>query len=253
MENMENLVNDITCHISRARDDFLSNGLAIIPDFVKPEIVQAIVKWADKNQNLSFEQTVHGNAYLNDGDKSLGEDHVLNRNESTTLGVIAYDQIEDDSPLKKIFLSKELRDMVAKIVGKEAVYSYDCALGAINIAVMKDGHHLRWHFDQSDFVVSIPLRAPESGGTYQYVRNLKSHTDPCYSEVEKVLDGDHKDVQDLVADPGSLVLFEGINTLHRVTEIKGEVSRLVALLGFVDKPGIGSSEYLRKIRYGRTN
>ena len=50
-----------------------------------------------------------------------------------------------------------------------------------------------------------------------------------------------------------MILFQGRYTMHRVTEIKGDTLRLMALLGYVDKPGMTSTDYLRQIRYGRTN
>lgn len=250
MDMTTNLMGDT---LEKARLDFASDGLAIIPNFLDQNTIAEIVNWADENQELAFHQTVYGNAYLKDGDKNLPADHTLNLNESTSLGVIAFDQIPDESPLKKIYEMPLLKDLVAYITDKEKVYPYDCPLGAINISVMKDTQYLRWHFDQSDFVVSIPLRDADQGGQYQYIRNLKTKDDPNYEEVAKVIKGDLSKVQYLEATPGSLVLFEGINTLHRVTEISGETPRLVALLGFVDRPGVTSSEYLRKIRYGRTN
>ena len=51
--------------------------------------------------------------------------------------------------------------------------------------------------------------------------------------------------------PGSLVLFQGRYSLHRVKPIHGERSRWLALLGYDTKPGVMSSDHLRMMRYGR--
>jgi hypothetical protein len=48
-----------------------------------------------------------------------------------------------------------------------------------------------------------------------------------------------------------LLLFEGRNSMHRVTPIAGEVSRLVALLAYDTKPDTISTPLLRRARYGR--
>ena len=53
-------------------------------------------------------------------------------------------------------------------------------------------------------------------------------------------------------EPGTLVLFQGRYSIHRVTPIEGDVPRLVALLAYDTKPGTCSSELLRAFRYGRT-
>ena len=52
--------------------------------------------------------------------------------------------------------------------------------------------------------------------------------------------------------PGTLMLFEGRWSLHRVTPVEGDTTRHVALFGYDTKPGTMSSDLLKAIRYGRT-
>ena len=52
--------------------------------------------------------------------------------------------------------------------------------------------------------------------------------------------------------PGTLMLFEGRWSLHRVTPVVGPTPRHVALFGYDTKPGTMSSELLKQIRYGRS-
>jgi hypothetical protein len=51
--------------------------------------------------------------------------------------------------------------------------------------------------------------------------------------------------------PGTMLLFEGRNSIHRVTPIAGRTTRLVALLAYDTKPGTRSSKGLQMARYGR--
>jgi len=53
--------------------------------------------------------------------------------------------------------------------------------------------------------------------------------------------------------PGTLLIFEGRYSLHRVSPISGDTLRHVGLLAYDTKPGTVSSELLRAIRYGRTD
>jgi hypothetical protein len=69
--------------------------------------------------------------------------------------------------------------------------------------------------------------------------------------VKRVLDGDHERVVTLPMKPGTLLIFAGRYSLHRVTPIKGDTPRLVALFGYDTKPGTMSSELLKVVRYGR--
>ena len=51
--------------------------------------------------------------------------------------------------------------------------------------------------------------------------------------------------------PGTLLVFAGRYSLHRVSPIEGSTPRLVALLGYDTKPGTMSSDLLKEVRYGR--
>ena len=146
-----------------------------------------------------------------------------------------------------------MTEFVRAILGCPKLYQYACPLGALNLSVMTAGDRLRWHFDQSDFVVSLAIAASEQGGCFEYVSHLRSTADEQYEAVAELLGGDRSGVNELNTPPGSLVLFEGRHTIHRVTEVLGDQPRLVALFGYAQSPDVQSSDYLRMIRYGRTS
>ena len=53
--------------------------------------------------------------------------------------------------------------------------------------------------------------------------------------------------------PGTLLIFEGRHSIHRVSPIsRATTTRLVGLLGYDTRPGTMSSELLKLVRYGRT-
>jgi hypothetical protein len=52
--------------------------------------------------------------------------------------------------------------------------------------------------------------------------------------------------------PGTLLVFEGRYSLHRVSPIEGSRWRHVGLLAYDTKPGTMGSDLLRADRYGRT-
>lgn len=243
---------DLAVYTQKARKIFQSSGIFTVSDFLSQATHQNILADCKNLKDKAFFNTVEGNCYLKEKEPSLGAHHPLNMTESTSLGVIAFDQIPASSGIHQIYQSNELRAFIADILGIEKLHEYECHLGAVNIARMIQGNYLRWHFDHSDFVVSIPIQNAESEGRYQYIHNLKSDTDPNYDGVQKVLNGDMSQVQELETDPGSLILFQGKNTLHRVTPVGGNTDRYVLLLGYAKTPGSKSTDYLRKIRYGRT-
>ena len=52
--------------------------------------------------------------------------------------------------------------------------------------------------------------------------------------------------------PGTLLVFEGRHSLHRVSPVEGSRLRHVGLLAYDTKPGTMGSDLLRQDRYGRT-
>jgi hypothetical protein len=100
-------------------------------------------------------------------------------------------------------------------------------------------------------VVSIALRDAEYGGDFEYTPLIRTRDDEHHCAVQAVLDGDRSRVRTIPMTPGTLLLFEGRNSMHRVTPIEGSVERLVALLAYDTRPDTVSSELLRRARYGR--
>ena len=131
------------------------------------------------------------------------------------------------------------------------MYPYADPLGALNLAVMNAGDELQWHFDQTDFVVSLALQDSDAGGDFEVVPFVRSADDERYDAVARVLAGDRRDVTRLPMTPGTLLVFAGRNSIHRVAPVAGATPRLVALFGYDTKPGTMSSELLKAVRYGR--
>ena len=140
---------------------------------------------------------------------------------------------------------------VGDALGKERLYRYADPFGALNVAAMKEGDELFWHFDQTDFVVSLALRDALSGGDFEYCPRIRGPDAENYEAVQGVLEGERTPVRRLAMTSGTLLLFAGRYSMHRVTPIGGTLERLVALLAYDTKPDTVSSPLLQRVRYGR--
>jgi hypothetical protein len=232
---------------------YRTHGVCVLDRFVSSGALADMVSEANDLAAVAFHNTVSGNAYLEPASQDLPEDHPKRCTETTSLGVVACDQFGDASVIRSLYRCNALTDFIRRIVGLDQLYFYDCPLGALNLSVMRHGDYLRWHFDQSDFVVSIPLQEAECGGLFEFVKNIRSPGNENFDRVRNLLMGDRSGVNVLSAPAGSLVLFQGRHTIHRVTRIEGDRPRLYVLLGYAETQSVRSSEYLRKIRYGRTS
>ncbi len=91
-----------------------------------------------------------------------------------------------------------------------------------------------------------------SSGDGRVQGRIRSERDEAYPEVARVLEGQGGErVQVLPMVPGTLMIFQGRHSLHRVSPVEGAVPRYVALFAFDTKPGMNSSSLLKRVRYGR--
>jgi hypothetical protein len=143
-------------------------------------------------------------------------------------------------------------ELIGAILDRGPLYRYADPFGALNLAVMTDGDQLQWHFDQTDFVVSLAIQSADRGGDFEVVPRIRSGEDEHYPEVAEVLAGCREGVVTLPMTPGTLLIFEGRHSLHRVSPIGGRRLRYVGLLAYDTKPGTVGSDLLRMDRYDRT-
>jgi hypothetical protein len=95
------------------------------------------------------------------------------------------------------------------------------------------------------------LQRSSQGGAFEYVPHIRSSIEPNFPRVQRLLEGDRTGVITLDLAPGTLALFEGRYSIHRVSPIAGSDPRLIALFGYDTKPGTMSSDLLKQRRYGR--
>ena len=239
--------------LARCRAELAADGVTVLPGFLRPETVAAMVAEVDRLAAVGHHSTVEGTPYLDLPDDTWPEGHPRRALTRSALAAIAYDQFPADSPLRRLYEWDGLMAFIGELLDRRPLHRYADPLGALNVAVMGDGDELGWHFDMTDFVVSIALQASTSGGAFEAVTNLRAEDDERYDDVAAVLTGAAAGrVQAFPMTPGTLMLFEGRRSVHRVTPVVGPVARYVALLAYDTRPDTDSSELLKLVRYGRS-
>jgi hypothetical protein len=238
--------------VAESRSQLAATGAAELFGFLTPDGVAALVAEAESLVPRAHPSGGQGTAYLEFPDFSLPEDHPRLFFADYAVRAVAYDIVPADSPLRLLYEWEPLKDLVEAILDRGPLYRYGDPFGALNLAVMGAGDQLQWHFDQTDFVVSLAIQGAEHGGDFEVVPRIREHGDEHYDEVARVLAGRSDDVVTLPMTPGTLLVFEGRYSLHRVSQISGSRFRHVGLLAYDTKPETMGSELLRSDRYGRT-
>ena len=145
-----------------------------------------------------------------------------------------------------------LARFIADTMNKAHLFAMEDPLARVNVMAYREGEALNWHFDRSEVTTTLLLQAPESGGRFEYRTNLRSADDPNYAGVARLLAGNDQDMRSIDASPGTLNVFRGINTPHRVTAIEGKRERIIAVFSYYDRPGVVFSEDEQVGFYGRS-
>lgn len=243
---------NLTRVIEKARAQLNECGAAEMTGFLTPQGIKQLEDESVQLESSAYWNALTGNAYLDEPDSSLPETHVRKWTEITSLGAVGYDQFPAHFLLRRIYEWQPFMNFIQNILGLPELHRYADPMGALNLSVMKQEDYLRWHFDQSDFVTSLSVRNSEKGGEFEYVPKIRGPKEENYSAVQSVLKGARDKVINIPNCPGTLLVFQGRYSIHRVTRIEGNTSRLMGLFGYAAEPNVMSSEYLRKIRYGRT-
>jgi hypothetical protein len=238
--------------VATSREQLGAQGASELTGFLTGAGLEALIADALEREPDAFRSGGVGTAYLGLPDESLPEDHPRRYWGDYAVGAVAYDLFPPTSPLRQLYEWAPLRAFLAVVLGHDEVHPYADPLGALNLATMGEGDQLQWHFDQTDFVVSLALRDADVGGDFEVVPRIRTEDDERYDHVAAVLAGDRSEVIRVPMTPGTLLIFEGRNSIHRVSPISGSTTRLVGLLGYDTRPGTMSSELLKLVRYGRT-
>ena len=238
--------------VDQARRGLRDRGAAEIEGFVSPTGVAALVRDADELAARAHASGGQGTAYLEFPDFSLPPDHPRLHFADYAVRAVAYDITPLDSPLRLLYEWDPMKDLIEAVLDRGPVFRYADPFGALNLAVMGEGDQLQWHFDQTDFVVSLAIQSAERGGDFEVAPRIRSAQDERYDDVAAVLAGDRSRVETLPMRPGTLLVFEGRYSLHRGSPIEGARWRHVGLLAYDTEPGTMGSDLLRADRYGRT-
>ncbi len=243
---MQRLVKD--CQ-SRLAD----RGLFTLPGLLKAEIIQDILaEVTPLIAGASFNHRRKHNVYFLPDVPGLDNNHPALRQFDTQNHTVCADQIPD-SPLLGLYYWQPFINFLAAVMEKPAIYPMDDDLSCLNVMAHKQGEALNWHFDRSEYTTTILLQAPHAGGEFQYITDLRSDHDPNYDGVGEFLQSDFSAATTLPLEAGTLNVFKGSNTLHRVAPVQGPTDRIISIFTYYETPGKRFSAEEQIGFYGRSN
>lgn len=237
--------------IKRCQTELKSIGKCSLSEFLKANTAAALAAELEAALQDPHIQNMQHNVYFKKEDVSFPADHPARFQLTTSQNALAYDRIPAEAGIRAIYNWKPLRQFIAAIVGREKLFLHEDSMAPLNIMMLKDGDQLGWHYDRADFVTTLLLQTPENGGRFEYVSNLRTDEDENFEGLARLFNGTHPDKVSLAGAPGTLTLFQGNYSPHRVSPVSGSTPRINSILSYTLEPGVVFSESARLQFYGR--
>ena len=227
------------------------DGLFDLPGFVRAEaIARAAAELAPLVREASFHHVRSHNIYFLDRVEGVPDDHPALTRSLTSNRTVCADRITDN-PIHAVYEWPPLADFLARVLGKPRLYRMEDPLARVNVMGYREDEGLGWHFDRSEFTTTLLVQASRSGGEFQYRLDLRSDADPNLDGIARLFEGRDPEVKTLRPAPGTLNVFKGRNTAHRVTPVRGPRERLSAVFSYYERPGVAFGKEERLGFYGR--
>jgi len=237
--------------LHQCRADLDAHGMFNLDGFVRQSAIErAASEILPLAATRSYTHQRQHNVYFVDKVPGLAADHPALRRFDTIHHTLCDDQL-GGTIVHQIYEWDPLVAFIARVMDKPELFVMADPLARLNVMDYRPGEALNWHFDRSQFTTTLLIQAPEAGGEFEYRSNLRSDTDPNYDGVARMLRGEDPEIRVNPLAGGTLNVFKGKNTLHRISPVRGTRKRLVAVFSYYDRPGVMFSPEERIGFFGR--
>ena len=238
--------------VDTAQRSLAETGSAILPGFLRDDAVETMAGAAGALLEVAHRRDRLLTAYAHEPEEWMDDDHPVRRTAPYRMHVIATDQFDPSDPTLGLYEWDPLLDLVRDILDLPELHRMTDPLMRCNLTFLSDGDQHGWHFDGNDFVVSLLLQSGEEGGAFEFAPGIRTTDDENYDAVRSAMDGRPGTTQLLAIEPGTLVLFQGRYALHRVTEVRGQRPRIIALFSYDEREETTKGPEVHRRIFGRT-
>lgn len=234
------------------RDTLDRDGVLVLEQFIQPTALTDMLAEGKAAEGQAYFCAQNHSVYLTPPDAKYSSDHAANRQVVSSKGCICDDVVGAQSPLRVLYDDPDFRNFVARTTGNTDLHPYADPLSSINVHYANRGQELGWHFDNSSFAITLLIQKPGAGSRFEYIKDLRDADagEMNYEGVDALLNG-HVAPDVLSMEAGTLVLFRGRNSIHRVSPNESDITRILAVLAYNSEPGVALSESARMTFYGR--
>lgn len=212
--------------------------------------------YSTERHNVFLEDNAKESSSTDQGAKSLHPRHIQLK--SSKLLINANDLVRKAPELDILFQSTAFLHFIRDVLQLNLYPSSD-EYGKYYANIFNKGDGLNFHFDRSEFSISLILQPADDGGRFQFVPNSREivegwsemplNTEDLRSAIAASSSKYTLEEPDLAA--GDFYLFRGQNSLHRVSEITTG-KRINVILTFNTEPDVMLNNYTLQKFFGVT-
>ncbi|KAL7453466.1 hypothetical protein ACHAWC_006082 [Mediolabrus comicus] len=245
-----------SCISQMERDGFVS-----LSDFLLPDAVNALTSSIQhlEQDGVGYYSTDSHNVFLDgDGETDLPPSlhpRQIQLNSSKVI-INAKDLLRSGEvpDLDALFMTqKSILHFISSVMQTKLYPSTD-PYGKFYANIFHEGDGLNYHFDRSEYSISLILQPSEEGGEFQFLphsRKIIESWDEMILDIDDIAKAvaPHSQMKRPTLAAGDLYLFRGQNSLHRVSEVtKGK--RINIILTYNTEPDVRLNPYTLQKFFG---
>lgn len=154
--------------LARCRAELEADGVCSLPGFVRDDAVAEMIELAQELADVAWASQSRHTVYFDPPDATVPDDDPRARLVRSAKHGLAYDQLPAEAPIRRLYENDDLTHFIAAVLGKDIFYRSADPLDAVQVTTMSEGEELGWHFDRSEFSVTVMYQQAEQGGDFDY-------------------------------------------------------------------------------------
>lgn len=238
--------------VAEGRRQLRAEGFAALPGLVTPAAAAVMAEEGLATLPRAHRRDRMLGAYDIEPGPDMAADHPVRRRHPYCMHVTATDLLPPAGMIRGLYERDDMTELVADLLEETSLHRCADPLLSCAVTIMGEGDQHGWHFDSNDFVVTLLLQKPEQGGDFEFCPGIRSDADQNFAGVAAAMDGAAPGLRRPCVEAGTLMLFRGKQSIHRVTPVAGPRRRVIAIFSYDRMPGMMFSERTRLQAVGRT-
>ncbi|MXW06200.1 MAG: hypothetical protein F4Z81_14215 [Gemmatimonadetes bacterium] len=250
LENLDS--RDGQAFLASCRSGLEEQSICVLEGFLNPAALAGMVRETSALTSIGFyydrpRTSYEGNDHV---DRTWPPGHPRTVEHVNRYRQVLNYQIPNDSLVRSVFHWPALTEFVRRVLGFDTLYTSACPHLALTLQIAHEGDSNGWHFDSNNGNITLLIQAPDAGGVFEYVPDLRADHDEHYDDVRAVFEAPGKRVRRTAIRPGTLVLFNGKYALHRVSPVgPTKRPRIIAIFSYDKRPDqLFSRDYIEMVR-----